>query len=411
MDADVVVVGGGCAGFFAARELAEAGLTVVMVGKPEIKDHATSKNFGWLQSGALELASGKSKYAKECMAGAARIQAEFPAAVHRGAVPHGVFFFPKEDVAETFATDCRNLGLPEEDVESGPADKWIPQARSDQAAVRTPDTVFTPSMVMQQLAEEVLWEHAVRFVSHPRPETLDIVQTDSGVQVRDQDDVIVTAARAVQALGVQARTVPSADVLRLRNAYVTRYTMFVASRVVAEHVIAGPFSVAGRRPGFLIPHPEAGRTIMLTGFSLVRERDEPVTLPNIEDARNALQFLWEYFPWLPAKLRGEFYVCHRFKSDGAIVKTEGHITAFYPGYFCVAPHAAKRVADAVKESLIHFVPYDGGSEPPLIAITPTKYMISHQNHRLARSSFDESGPLVDGPISASSDRLPVRRSS
>lgn len=71
---ETIILGGGCAGLWLAYELSARGLSCVVIDGEHgpgdgFAGYASTRNQGWLQSGALYVALGQLDTALECMRG------------------------------------------------------------------------------------------------------------------------------------------------------------------------------------------------------------------------------------------------------------------------------------------------------------------------------------------------------
>jgi glycerol-3-phosphate dehydrogenase len=73
VDSDVVILGGGCAGLWLANEVTNAGYSCIVVDERQLGAFSSTRNQGWLQSGALYAAMGQPDVAEECKTGFSKI--------------------------------------------------------------------------------------------------------------------------------------------------------------------------------------------------------------------------------------------------------------------------------------------------------------------------------------------------
>ena len=116
MTIDVVIFGGGCSGLWLHRELAARGFHSVLVDAQGLGRFASTRNQGWLQSGALyaiSTATGAEKTIRECQEGYRAIE-ELDRRLSLGALgtrSGGIFLFDTPKKADTASTRLEKAGL------------------------------------------------------------------------------------------------------------------------------------------------------------------------------------------------------------------------------------------------------------------------------------------------------------
>lgn len=105
----VLVVGGGIGALCAAAELLQAGFRVTLVAEDPLAQHASTKNQGWLQCGALYAGRRQHEVARHCAAGAAELKAMAPEAVR--AETSSLYLFDQSSARDSFLEDCEYAGI------------------------------------------------------------------------------------------------------------------------------------------------------------------------------------------------------------------------------------------------------------------------------------------------------------
>src|SRR5450631_1978644 len=103
---DVMIIGTGCAGWFASLELASSGMTTLIVDINPPAAFASTRNQGWLQSGAWYAAvANDSVTARTCRDGYSWIRSHYPMAV-RPNIPC-YFLMQREDDLQRCLVRCQ----------------------------------------------------------------------------------------------------------------------------------------------------------------------------------------------------------------------------------------------------------------------------------------------------------------
>src|SRR5262245_18370680 len=91
---DFTIIGGGCAGLFTAREIVKRDYSCAVFDRSPYSQFSSTRNQGWLQSGALYAIVKQFDVAEECAAACRIIKELYPEAI-RDEV-HAYFLFDEE---------------------------------------------------------------------------------------------------------------------------------------------------------------------------------------------------------------------------------------------------------------------------------------------------------------------------
>lgn len=149
----IVVVGGGFAGLASATQLAQAGFPVTLIEASELGYAASTKNQGWLHSGA-SFAKANSKLAERCYRSMERTLEFCPDCIEPDArsMIYGSLDHPSNVEDWTSAWD--QAGIPYHGIPTGERSWDLPQVDRDQFAwlLRLPDCSFRPQILLETLA-------------------------------------------------------------------------------------------------------------------------------------------------------------------------------------------------------------------------------------------------------------------
>ena len=173
----VIIVGGGIAGLSAAASLASAGLPVILLEANKLGASATSRNQGWLHSGAL-FAADDIELARQCLKAMQQTISFCPRCVEtspqssplhhglekthenhsagRAPLLEGMLFLTThtETLLGRWTHAWNEVGIPHEEIGSERFAELVPEA--DPAKVKRalllPDRAFRPDILLDELA-------------------------------------------------------------------------------------------------------------------------------------------------------------------------------------------------------------------------------------------------------------------
>lgn len=149
----IIVVGAGIAGLATALRLAESGLPVTVFEAAQIGANASTRNQGWLHSGAW-FARGDLEFARACHASFLETRRLCPECVEpqqRGML----YLFTHCDGSEAeWRAAWRDAGIPFESIELTTVRGWIPDLRRDAVsrAYLLPDVSVRSHVLLERLA-------------------------------------------------------------------------------------------------------------------------------------------------------------------------------------------------------------------------------------------------------------------
>ena len=150
----IVVVGGGFAGLASATQLAQAGFPVTLIEASQLGYAASTKNQGWLHSGA-SFAQADPKLAGRCYRSMERTLKFCPESIEPDVSPmiYGSLSHPSDVVEWKSAWD--EARIPYSNVSVGELSWDLPQVDRDQFAwmLRLPDCSFRPQVASRNSCE------------------------------------------------------------------------------------------------------------------------------------------------------------------------------------------------------------------------------------------------------------------
>lgn len=148
----IVIVGGGFAGLSAAARLAEEGLPVTVLEASKLGFAASTRNQGWLYSGAW-FAPTHPKLANQCYESLQQTVAFCPECIEQG-IGEMIYFSRQSDSFDTWARAWDEAGIPYRRMLEGELTWNLPGMNRNELAwaVRLPDRSFRPDVLLSRLA-------------------------------------------------------------------------------------------------------------------------------------------------------------------------------------------------------------------------------------------------------------------
>jgi glycine/D-amino acid oxidase-like deaminating enzyme len=364
-DVELCIVGGGCAAIWIGYYAAQLGLQVVIVAENPAAGFGSTRNQGWLHSGALYAAYDLDDVARQCRDATKIVESICPEAISQ----RGSYFVVRGDrERERVVSGCVRNGL----WCNVPSRREVrnrehllshlvqsdPELRCVETSDRVVDTTMLLTTVLRHAAEAVEW------VSVGTVTDLEIGGRDGGWTVRLPSGTDVVTARALvlaagpaipQLLRRAGRGQDGSN-LRVATADVLVVPAPLTRSLVATLFMAGP-SVVPFGSG-----PNAGVTVTIAGADTVSAAGD--TPPDGLASRRPL------FAELPAPyrdavaelgLRGQacpVYRCsklvladHPSYHGDLVSRHDDRLFTIYPRKFTSAPISAWRCAIAVRDSL------------------------------------------------------------
>jgi glycerol-3-phosphate dehydrogenase len=402
---DVVIIGAGCGGLFTASELADRRVRCLLVDKFPIASFASTRNQGWLQSGAFYAGKGDLEAAAACKRGAELLRGIFPEAIHQE--HRGYFLFHESSDQAPFLSHCHSAGIRAEDVSIKEIEGREPLVRGTRFkyAIAVDDRPFDAFAILSDLARRVSAKGVM--IQEIRGLDAVTVERSSGTWTVSCDSVVVATSRAIVLTG-GAYTARMLDRAGSDKAAVLRTTKIAVMSIDDQmfgSLLAAPMVV--QAPNIVPYRSEARVGITICLYRTDREISSPSDFKlDDEDVR---LFGKEVSTWYPATLRylskrpvrAHVYSCqkieHRAGRDPEGTPGRAHILiphgetdgvaldglfSFYPGKFTAAPVVAPLCADAVVSWLGGTVVSDSNLPPATLEVN------------VARQPFLEQGAFV-----------------
>jgi glycine/D-amino acid oxidase-like deaminating enzyme len=374
MKTSVAVIGGGCAGWFAADELTRRGICCVVIDTDPPAAFASTRNQGWLQSGAFYAAMEDDiPTARFCRKGFHLIRSRYPDVIRTGISSY--FLLPHEEELQLVVKHCQDQAIAVRPVSIQDIKRREPVLGSSDLAyaVEVPDIPFDSSRLLQEIATQVCGRGAL-FRSVSSMETVKPIWDGKNWHIfLDSDDEIECKA-IVLACGAYIpdmleRAIPGQTCAfkRTKNLVLVLQGEVANSILITLRELQGPHlvpfnGIRGNGASICLYHIEE---------DIADYRD--YTLPLHYQERFA-ESLMKFYPGLLTMLsqgvpiQAHFYVCQKLYLSDDFEKNPSSrrpvclsyapqtgalqtLFAFYPGKFTSAPIAAQECIDELERCM------------------------------------------------------------
>ncbi|MFE9219767.1 FAD-dependent oxidoreductase [Streptomyces lavendulae] len=363
-DIDCVILGAGCAGLFMAEALSSKGATCLVIDDAPAA-HASTKNQGWLQTGAFYASINKPLAAQECWAGYNELTDRFPEAIHKQVRAYALF--TTKTSLNKLIERCTLTGIPIDDISDADTadiqnDCPLLKGTTFEYIAALHDHPFNSAALLTELASE-LDGNLVSFWSSSSPIPPVCRFTHSGWEVSLPGKEQIHAVSLVLACGAYSghaigRILPELQTRPLINKAVI-LTLSCSGPPISSCILTAPLTVypAGRYPAIVPFFNKEGTSIIGANVYLEEKlashaRNSALPRP-VSDYANQLQ---GFFPGLvnfvgmeDREVKAHFYVCHALQDSYRIEwhVPERNLTVFSPGRFTASPVAAQKCAETI----------------------------------------------------------------
>ncbi|HLI07555.1 MAG TPA: FAD-dependent oxidoreductase [Ktedonobacteraceae bacterium] len=371
MKTSVAVIGGGCAGWFAADELTRRGICCVVLDTDPPAAFASTRNQGWLQSGAFYAAMEDDiPTARFCYKGFHLIRSRYPNAIRTGISSY--FLLPHEEELHMVVKNCRNHAIPVRPVSIEDVKRREPILGSSRlaCAVEVPDIPFDSSRLLQEITAQTCARGALFRAVSSMEAVMPLwdgenwhIFLDSGDEIECRAIILACGAYIPDML---ERTIPGQTCAFKR----TKNLVLVLQGEIAKSILIPLGELQG-------PH--------LVPFNGIKGNGASVCLYHIEEdiadyrdyslplhyQERFAESLMNFYPGLLTMLsqgvsvQAHFYVCQKlYLTDDFKKNPSGRrpvclsyspqagglqtLFAFYPGKFTSAPVAAQECIDELE---------------------------------------------------------------
>lgn len=398
----VVILGGGCAGWWTAKELSQRRLPCMVIDTFPFASRASTRNQGWLHTGAFYLSVDQPDHqvAQNCLAGYNVICRQYPSAV-RSEVPCYFLFERAEERDESFRL-CRDshifarrISLDSSDLELR---EPIIAGTPLRFALEVHDHPVDTTRILRSLSR-LCCASGVRVYTASAMESICPVWLGDHWRIECDHTPIVECEAIVLACGAYIPDMLGKVLSRGAPAFRrTKIGVLALKGAVASSILATPRTFSGPN---LVPFADASAvgatvTLMRTDTPIVVSADYAVSSRSLESYAANLSDLYCGVTTVVGERRtsdtaimANFYVCqkldlpvvgrgeksnrHRIlQSFAPQVGASASVIAFYPGKFTTAPLAAAECADLV-QGIVGKPPQSlpgAQSRPPAIAKQP-----------------------------------------
>jgi glycine/D-amino acid oxidase-like deaminating enzyme len=356
---DVVIIGAGAAGLWTANLLVAAGARVLVVHAPHAEGYSSTRNQGWLHSGALYAVFRAPGVTRECIAGS-RLILDFAERHDRSLIAGAEFCYVlgSSQQAEAAAAACREAGI---DARPGAARPQVQRLFARPAwTVTVPDRAVDTARLLRAVASQAVRggarAAAVQSLLRLRLRRAgDAWHVTAGGLSASAPLVVIAAGTLTPSLLAAAA---AANGFQADMAFeVTQTTVLAIPGLILPAVVC-----IGGGP-HLIPHrtAEACGATLCVPFDNQPARPEPAHCPPDSAARGrVLGCVREHAPGLAAMLgsrRTFWYSCQKLIPAGAagrpdwrhsvLAEAAPGLWAAYAGKFTTAPVLAHRAAQVL----------------------------------------------------------------
>jgi hypothetical protein len=414
MKTSVAVIGGGCAGWFAADELTRRGIRCVVIDTDPPAAFASTRNQGWLQSGALYGAMEDDiPTARFCREGFHLIRSRYPNVIRTG-IP-GYFLLRHEEELHLVVKHCRDQAIAARPVSIRDVKRREPILGSSRLAyaVEVSDIPFDSSRLLQEIATQACGRGTL-FRPVSSLEAVKPIWDGKNWHVFLASDDEIECRAIVLACGIYIpdmleRVVPGQTCAfkRTKNPVLVLRGEVASSILITLRELQGPH---------LVPFNGTsgnGASICLyrTEEDIADYRDYTLPLHCLERYAESLM---NFYPGLMTMLsqgvpiQAHFYVCQKLYLADDFEKNPSSrrpaclayspqpgalqtLFAFYPGKFTSAPIAARECIDELERCLENLRIYNAPQAGEVVAV-PTmarqryydnpQYILAVKNGRL-----------------------------
>lgn len=353
---DVVIIGAGAAGLWTAKRLVAAGARVLVVHAPHAEGYSSTRNQGWLHSGALYAVFHAPGVTRECIAGS-RFILDFAERHDRTLIADAEFCYvlgsPQQ--AEAAVVACREAGI---DARPGGTRPQVQRLFARPAwTVTVPDRAVDSTRLLRILASQVVTGGACA-AAVPSLLGLRLCRAGDAWHIT-AGDLSASAPSVVIAAGTLTPSLLTAAAAA--NGFHTDMAFEVTQTTVLgiPGLIVPAVVCIGGGP-HLIPHrtAEACGATLCVPFDNQPARPESAHCPPDSAARNrVLECVREHTPGLAATIESRrtlWYSCQKLIPAGAagrpdwrhsvLAEAAPGLWAAYAGKFTTAPVLADRAA-------------------------------------------------------------------
>jgi glycine/D-amino acid oxidase-like deaminating enzyme len=416
---DVSIIGGGCAGWFAADELTRRGIRSVVIDTEPPAAFASTRNQGWLQSGALYAAMENDiPTARFCREGFRLIQSRYPNVIRTGIPCY--FLLRREEDLHQVVKHCQDQDISARPVSIRDVKRREPILGSSRLAyaIEVPDIPFDTSRLLQEIAAQSCGRGA-HFRSVSSLEAVTPVWDGKNWRIFFDSECQIVCRAIILACGVYipdmlGRVVPeqACAFKRTKNPVLVLQGEVASSMLITLREPQGPHLV-----------PFNGTQGNGASICLIRMDEEVAdyqdcTLPSLYLEKHA-EALADFFPGLLTMVSGEapihahFYVCQKlylaedFENNPSSRRptclayspqpgAQQSLFALYPGKFTAAPIAVRECIDELERYLgdlhIHSAPEADRTAVPTMArqryYDSPEYILAVKNRRLVFDPLD-----------------------
>lgn len=369
---DVVIIGSGCTGLFLAQEIAHRGLRCLVLHERPAAGFSSTRNQGWLQSGALYACIGDRKAAGECRDGHQYVSETYPEVVQSD-VPSYFLFNTKDELDSAVArcaqdsVELRKLSASER---SGMCKKnpiFSRMSHPDYIAA-TRDRPADTHLLLQKVAASAM-RRGARYQEVDSIADVSVEKEPGGWIIKTHmDDVVIRCKCLVLACGVYINRAlddilsdghPELPLTKIPVLILKSDTTLISNSSLIMPTEDAPNVVPFRRG------KENGVSVCLMGRDVPIDTAEDDELPDWVNEVHA-KMMQDFLPGMKRlvtdhAVTAHFYVCQKIRTGtrGSFLEYQEDwpdgdrrlLVTFYPGKFTSSPISAHRCAKEIAARL------------------------------------------------------------
>ncbi|MFD6939732.1 NAD(P)/FAD-dependent oxidoreductase [Streptomyces goshikiensis] len=389
---DVVILGAGGSGIYLASDLARRNIPCTLIDQSPAARYASTRNQGWLQSGAFYIGQKKPVTAAACREGYKRVIDTYPCTVHNK-IPAYALFRTNAQLT-SFWQGCEEAGITLTDLSTPQVEalqKGSPFLRHTEfeAIIRTIDHPVNTHRLLQLVLKQAA-QNGAHFCAvpdlgsvycSPGPEGWDVILTQDVIRCR----VLVLACGAF--IPAKMRQLGQTLLPEWPLIKVTVLVMRCPDQLSTAAFMVPLDSRAPTVIPFCNTHQHHAGVTVVCSATPIKKLDVGTTLPDGLTRMHADK-LEEAYPDLRQFVRSNdvsvhFYTCQiPFDTDPQIIYNEAEsLIAVYPGKFTASPVVAEECGTLIASALASKAP-SGNTSPGATVPIAKRLYFEPSTHKL-----------------------------
>lgn len=385
---DVAIIGSGCAGLFLALSLSrDEERTCAVIDEVPYGRYSSTKNQGWIHSGALYAAKGQESVALECVEAYGRVMTEYGYAIH----DRRAFYGFHDDEFETVIRRLDRLPIRYELVDRSTAPDFLVATSKLPNLIEIGDRPFDTSKLLKMVLDKLQATRRAAIMT-VTPASLTFQRIDdhwvisSGSEALRARALVLASGALIPDLGAKISAsfagelvVQKIEVLTIRASLTE--SLYATPRSEATPNVC-PYEVGTHR----------GVTVCLTGDDKAAPGGAGDFTPREGARERFADSLTEYTQGVLQQLKGlaahaAIYCCQKVQRKESL-RTDDRSEividfgpygapmcyALYPGKFTTSPIVARRVAHSLASALDSLPAIEHDTDPIEVDVSQQQYL-------------------------------------